>query len=103
MRDQLRRVNFRWRLRPERIIADTTYGTIDNIRVPEGEEGIRASVPLPDWEHQRPFYGPAQFRYDAEGDRYVCPRGTLLRPFRREMKAEKVQYRAGRRSATRVR
>ena len=51
-------------------------------------------MPLPDWEHQRPFYGPAQFTYDAEHDIYVCPQGTPLRPCRRELKAEKVEYRA---------
>ena len=93
MLDQLRRVIFRWRIRPNRVIADTTYGTIDNIRALE-ESGIRAYVPLPNWEHQRPFYGPAQFTYDVEHDAYVCPQGTLLRPFRREIKAEKVEYRA---------
>ena len=36
MLDQLRRVMFRWRVRPKRVIADTTYGTIDNIRALEG-------------------------------------------------------------------
>jgi len=52
MLDQLRRVIFRWRVRPQRIIADTTYGTIANIRALEAEEGIREDVPLPDWEHK---------------------------------------------------
>jgi hypothetical protein len=94
MLDQLRRVIFRWRVRPKRIIADTTYGTIDNIRALEGEEGIRAYVPLPDWEHKTAYYGPAQFTYDAAQDVYVCPQGTLLHPYRRELKAEKVEYRA---------
>jgi hypothetical protein len=94
MLDQLRRVIFRWQVRPKRVIADTTYGTIDNIRALEGEEGIRAYVPLPDWEHQRPFYGPAQFAYDAERDVYVCPQGTPLRRFRQEITAEKIEYRA---------
>jgi transposase len=93
MRDQLRRVIFRWRVRPKRVIADTTYGTIDNIRAVE-ESGIRAYVPLPDWEHQRPFFGPARFTYDAAQDVYVCPEGTLLRPMRWEYTAEKVEYRA---------
>jgi transposase len=94
MLDQLRRVIFRWRVRPKRVVADTTYGTIDNIRALESEEGIRAYVPLPDWEHQRPYYGPAQFTYDSERDVYVCPEGTLLRPFRRSYTQERVQYRA---------
>ena len=60
MLDQLRRVQFRWRLRPRRVIADTTYGTLENIRALEGEQGIRAYVPLPDWEHKTAYYGPAQ-------------------------------------------
>jgi transposase len=94
MLDQLRRVMFRWRVRPKRVIADTTYGTIDNIRALEGDEGIRAYVPLPDWEHKTAYYGPAQFTYDAERDLYACPEGTPLHPYRRELKAEKIEYRA---------
>ncbi len=39
MLDQLRRVMFRWQMRPKRIIADTTYATMNNIRALEGEEG----------------------------------------------------------------
>jgi hypothetical protein len=94
MLDQLRRVIFRWRVRPKRVIAETTYATIDNIRAWEGAEGICAYVPLPDWEHQRPYYGPAQFTYDSERDVYGCPEGRLLRPFRRSFQQERMQYRA---------
>jgi len=68
-----------------------TYLRLDPL---ESEEGIRAYVPLPDWEHQQPYYGPAQFIYDSERDVYVCPEGTLLRPFRRSFQQERVQYRA---------
>ncbi len=91
--DQLRRVIFRWKLRPKRLIADTTYGTIDNIRALV-EQGIQAFVPLPDREHRTPYYGAARFSYDAERDVYVCPQGALLRPCRVEPKAEKTEYRA---------
>ena len=70
MLDLLRRVMFRWRLRPHRVIADTTYGTIENIRQIEGAEDIRAYVPLPDWEHQRDYYGPGQFADNAQQDVY---------------------------------
>ena len=93
MLDLLRRVLFRRQLRPKKVIADTTYGTIDNIRAIE-ESGIRAYVPLPDWEHKTDYYGSAQFTYDAERDQYVCPQGEVLRPSRREWKAEKTEYRA---------
>ncbi len=91
--DQLRRAIFRWKLRPARLIGDTTYGTIENVRALE-EQGIRAFVPLPDWEHKTPYYGPARFEYAAARDVYVCPQGEALRPFRREQKAEKTEYRA---------
>jgi hypothetical protein len=69
------------------------YGTIENITALE-REGIRAYVPLPDWEHQRDYYGPRQFTYDAERNVYVCPQGQLLRLYHVEYTAEKVEYRA---------
>lgn len=52
------------------------------------------TCPLPDWEHQRDYYGPQQFIYDAERDVYVCPQGQLLRRYRTEFTAKKVEYRA---------
>lgn len=94
MLDLLRRVCFRRQLRPRKVIADTTYGTIENIRAIEGEDNIRAYMPLPDWEGQTGYYGPAQFFYDVEHDVYVCPQGEVLHPCRQEWKAEKTEYRA---------
>jgi hypothetical protein len=78
---------------PFLVTGDTKYGTIENIKALE-DAGIRAYVPLSDWENQRPYFGPAQFSYDAAHDRYVCPQGQSLRPFHTEYKAEKVEYRA---------
>ncbi len=51
-------------------------------------------MPLPDWEHQRPYFGPAQFRYDAEHDHYICPNGQLLHLTRMEYTAQKAEYSA---------
>lgn len=93
MLDLLWRVRFRWKLHPRQVTGDTTYGTLENIQAVE-DMGIRAYVPLPDWEHQRPYFGPAQFRYDAEHDVYVCPQGQWLHRSRVEYTAEKVEYRA---------
>jgi transposase len=42
----LRRAMFRWRVHPRQVVADTTYGTAENIRELE-ESGIRAYVPCP--------------------------------------------------------
>ena len=93
MRDLIFRTRFRWKLQPRSMTGDTKYGTIENITALE-DAGIRAYVPLPDWEHMTPFFGPAKFTYDAAQDVYVCPQGQLLRPYRTEQKAEKVEYRA---------
>lgn len=77
MLDLLRRVCFRWHLRPRRAVADTTYGTIENIRTVE-DAGICAYVSLPDWDKRTPYYGPTQFTYDPERDEYRCPQGQRL-------------------------
>jgi transposase len=79
MGDLTRRVCFRWQLRPERAIADTAYGTGENLRLLE-ELGIRAYMPVVDGEKPGPFFKHRDFTYDAERDAYVCPQGTLLRP-----------------------
>jgi hypothetical protein len=93
MLDLLWRVRFRWKLHPRHVTGDTKYGTIQHIKAIEGQ-GIRAYVPLPDWEHQRPYFGPAQFTYDAEHDRYICPNGQLLHLSRMEYTGQKAEYRA---------
>ena len=77
MLDQLRRVRFRWKVKPERVVADTTYATVQNIRELE-QSGIRAYVPLADWD-RTPYYGPSRFTYDTEQDEYRCPQGEPLR------------------------
>jgi hypothetical protein len=66
---------------PHQATGDTTYGTIENITALE-REGIRAYMPLPDWEHKTDYYGSRSFSYDAERDVYVCPQGQPLRPYR---------------------
>ncbi len=89
----LRRAMFRWRVKPKQVIADTTYGTAENIRELE-ESGIRAYVPLPDWDQRTPYFGPSLFAYDAEHDRYRCPQGATLRRRKASYRQEKVLYRA---------
>jgi transposase len=79
MLDLLWRVRFRWKLHPRCAVGDTTYGTGENIRAVE-EDGIRAYVPLTDFEAGSPFYRHADFTYDPDDDVYTCPRGAILRP-----------------------
>jgi len=93
MLDQLRRVAFRWRLRPARVVADTTYGTVENIRALE-DAGIRAFVPLPDFATRTPFYGSARFTYHAARDEYRCPHDQPLRRRATSQTEGLVVYRA---------
>lgn len=78
MLDLLRRVRFRWKLRPKRAVGDTAYGTGENLQGLEAD-GVRAYVPLPDWGKSSPFYSQRDFVYDPEQDVYRCPQGTVLR------------------------
>ncbi len=88
------RAMFRWRVRPKQVVADTTYGTADNIRELE-ESGIRAYVPLPDWDQRTPYYGASLFTYDPDHDRYSCPQGAMLRRRKADYMTRKIViYRA---------
>ncbi len=78
MLDLLWRSTFRWKIRPRQVTGDTTYGTLRNITAIE-QAGIRAYVPLSDYDGRRPFFGKNDFLYDPERNAYVCPQGQLLR------------------------
>ena len=67
MLDLLWRVCFRRKLRPHHVTGDTTYGTTENVVALE-DAGIRAYLPLPDFDHRAPFFGERDFAYDAEAD-----------------------------------
>jgi hypothetical protein len=92
-RDLLWRARFRRKLRPKRAVGDTTYGTAENIRAPE-DAGIRAYVPLADFDQRTPFFGQKDFTYDAERDAYRCPAGASLRRRKADHAAGAVRYRA---------
>lgn len=77
MLDLLWRCRFRWRLRPKHVTGDTTYGTAENNTAIE-DEGIRAYVPLPDFDKRTPYYGKREFRYERGRDEYRCPQGQTL-------------------------
>jgi hypothetical protein len=80
-------------VRPKRVIADTTYGTGENVRELE-ESGIRADVPLPDWDGRSPYCGPSLFVYDRQRDVYVCPQGEPLRRAKVKWSERRVYYQA---------
>ncbi len=89
MLDLLWRVCFRWKLRPRQVTGDTTYGTTEIIVAVE-DAGIRAYVPLPDFDHRTRFFGRERFTYDSDGDIYCCPGGQELR-FRKHKYTERTR------------
>ena len=89
MRDLLWRVCFRRKLRPAHVTGDTTYGTVENIVAVE-DAGIRAYMPLPDFDNRTPFFGKHAFAFDADQDAYRCPGGELL-PFRKHKYTERMR------------
>jgi transposase len=88
MRDLLWRVCFRRKIWPHHVTGDAKYGTIENIVAVE-DAGIRAYVPLSDFEHRSALYGRDAFTYDPERDHYCCPQGHLL-PLARSKRTEGV-------------
>jgi transposase len=78
MRDLIFRTRFQWKLRPRQMTGDTKYGTIENIKALE-DAGIRAYVPLPNWEERYEVWSASHFRYEPQADQYRCPQGQILR------------------------
>ncbi|MDQ5852626.1 MAG: IS1182 family transposase [Chloroflexota bacterium] len=88
MQDRLWHSRFRWQLPLEQVTGDTKYGTVENIVAIE-EAGLRAYIPLTDYDKRSPFFGKQRFRYDAERDLYVCP-GEEELPFLYPMNGPRV-------------
>ena len=72
------RACFRWRLWPRQMTGDTAYGTLEILTALE-RAGIRAYMPLPNWEEQYEVWSASHFQYEPEADQYRCPQGMSLR------------------------
>jgi len=94
MLDLLWRTSFRWKLRPHHVTGDSIYGSIENIKAVE-DSGIRSFMPVRDWTHNTPgSFAKKEFRYDAERNLYVCPRGEELHHIGNSYTERVAKYRA---------
>jgi len=82
-RTMLKRVEEKFDLQPERLIADTAYGTgpmlgwlVDRKIAPHIPVFDKAGRSDGTWTR-------ADFEWDAENDQYICPEGHALKQFRR--------------------
>ena len=74
LRDLLWRVCFRRKLRPHQVTGDTTYGTVENIVAIE-DAGIRAYVPLPDFDQRTPLLRQERVHLRRRARRVPLPGG----------------------------
>ena len=91
--DLLWYARFRWGLHPRQVTGDKHYATFELIAALE-DAGIRAYVPLPDWDRRPGFYGPSRFIYEPQRDVYRCPQGHPLRRHHVSNRIEAWIYRA---------
>jgi DDE family transposase len=93
MLDLLWRSVFRWRLRPQQVTGDARYGTRENVAAIE-KAAIKAYLALPNFDFRDTgLFDPGHFRYDAQGDHYVCPAGQVLRLQNKDRRNRRKRYR----------
>jgi transposase len=93
MLDMCRWVRFRWQLKPQIAVGDSTYGTVLNI-VGLEQDGIAAYVPIANLSERGSFYPTEMFHYDSEKDLFICPQGQELRLHSRSQSEQEFVYRA---------
>jgi len=71
-------------LTPERLAADTAYGSAEMLDWLVHERGIAPHVPVFDKSKRRDgTFSREDFVYDPQQDHYVCPGGKILKRYRR--------------------
>jgi len=82
-RTMLDRVKKRFDLQPERLIADTAYGSGKNLGWLV-KHGINPHIPVIDKAGRTDgTWSRADFEWDADNNQYICPEGEALKQFRR--------------------
>ena len=70
------RVSERFDLWPERLLADGSYGSAENLAWPVHERGTEPHIPVFDKSARADgSFARSDFTYDHEHDRYICPGG----------------------------
>ena len=80
-RTMIERAHDRFGLWPERLAADSAYGSAENLAWLVHERGIEPHIPVFDKsQRQDGTFERADFAFDHEADAYTCPAGKPLRP-----------------------
>jgi transposase len=99
----IERIHDRFELWPERLIADTGYGSAEMLNWLVNDRGIEPHIPVFDKSKRADdTFSREDFVYDHASDTYRCPSGKTLRRYRRQftvprigvMKDNSLRYRA---------
>ena len=86
-KDMILRTRDRFGLYPEKLVADTAYGSAPMLGWLVQEEGIEPYIPVIDKSARKDgTFSREDFAYDHERDSYTCPGGKQLVQFRRTYK-----------------
>lgn len=87
-RTMIERTRDRFGLYPERLAADSAYGSAEMLGWLVHEQGIEPHIPVFDKsERNDGTFERADFTYDREADAYICPAGKQLRQRQRVYRA----------------
>lgn len=88
----LERTQTRFGLHPERLAADTGYGSAEMLAWLVDAQAIAPHIPVFDHsERTDGTFSRADFTYDRETDRYTCPGGNELRQYWQAMGASRAR------------
>ncbi|MEO7179087.1 MAG: IS1182 family transposase [Allosphingosinicella sp.] len=83
-RRMLERTQDRFGVWPQRLAADTAYGSAENLAWLVHERGIEPHIPVFDKSARSDgTYPRSDFTYDHEADAYICPGGKQLKNYHR--------------------
>ncbi|WP_282611435.1 IS1182 family transposase [Pelagibius sp. Alg239-R121] len=86
-KNMILRTRDRFGLYPEKLVADTAYGSAPMLGWLVEEEGIEPYIPVIDKSERRDgTFSRGDFIYDHDSDSYTCPSGKQLVQFRRTYK-----------------
>jgi transposase len=88
-RTMIERVSERHDLHPQRLAADTAYGSAEMLEWLVHEQGIDPHIPVIDKSvRQDGTFSRSDFNYDQAADVYSCPGGKELRRHRRAFRSD---------------
>jgi len=91
-RRMIERTQERFGVWPERLAADTGYGSAENLAWLVHERGIAPHIPVFDKSGRSDgTFQRADFTYDHKRDVYICPGGNELRQYWQESRAAKAK------------